>query len=116
MTKSPKKEENYLSRVPVRADGIGWSADEEGIVTLHIDNKGIMCRITQLRMKKPKVSHVHLDEIGSFLWLQIDGEKDLCAISEPFSEKFGERVEPLYDRLSQFFSILASNRFIKWKE
>ena len=73
MKKENKKEENYLERRPVRPEHIKWSADEEGIVTLDIENKGFFNRVAQKLFKKPKVSHIHLDKVGSYIWPLIDG-------------------------------------------
>lgn len=116
MRKAKKKQENYLLRVPQRPAGFTWSADEDGIVTLHIENKGAFNRAAQLLLKKPKVSHIHLDEIGSFVWPLIDGEKNLIEIAEPFEAHFGERVHPTYERLAEFFRILDSYGFVEWKK
>ncbi len=111
-----KKEENYLEKIPVRSADINWSADEQGIITLDIENKGVMNRIAQKLLKKPKVSHIHLDETGSFVWPLIDGEKNIIAIGNDIKEHFGDKAEPLYDRLAKFFRILESNSFIEWKK
>ncbi|MBQ8549969.1 MAG: PqqD family protein [Clostridia bacterium] len=107
---------NYLEKVPVRSEKIGFSTDEKGIVTLEIENKGVFNRFAQLLFKKPKISYVHLDENGSFVWLQIDGERSIFAIAPLVEEHFGEAAHPLYERLAKFFQILESYRFIKWKE
>ena len=96
-------------------EGLEFSADEKGIVTLHVENKGIVKRITQLMLRKPKVSHIHLDENGSFAWLLIDGKRSILDIGEPVKEHFGEAAEPLYPRLAQFFKILEANKFIELK-
>lgn len=79
--KNKKISENYLEKKPLRREDIRWTADESGLVTLDIENKGIINRITQILIKKPKVSHIHLDEMGSFIWPLIDGEKSI-SISE----------------------------------
>ena len=113
-----KKEngENYLDRVPVRNERIGWSQDNDGNVTLEIENKGLFNRVAQKLFKKPKISYIHLDENGSFVWLQIDGETDIIAIGKKVEAHFGEKSHPLYERLSQFFRTLDSYGFIAWKE
>lgn len=107
-------EKNYLDKKPMRADGINWSADEKGIVTLEIENKGWANFIAQKLFKRPKISYVHLDENGSFIWPLLDGEKDITAIGVLVKERFGEKAEPLYERLARYFQILDSYRFIKW--
>lgn len=111
-----KKEENYLEKIPVRSAELKWSADEQGIVTIDIENKGLANRVAQKLLKKPKVSHIHLDEMGSFVWPLIDGEKTIIEIGEAVKEHFGEKAEPLYERLAKYFQILESNRFVKWSE
>lgn len=116
MSKNRKTEENYLERIPVRPEWLAWSADENGIVTLDIENKGIMNRIAQKLLKKPKISHIHLDEIGSFVWPMIDGEKSIGDMGQPLEEHFGEKAKPTFERLAQFFRILESYGFVEWKE
>ena len=109
-----KKEENYLEKVPVKGD-FEWTTNDEGIVTLEIENKGIMNRIFQVLLKKPKITYIHLDENGSFVWQQIDGNLSITEIGMTVSERFGNDAEPLYERLAQFFKILETNKFIGWK-
>ena len=111
-----KIERNYLEGKPIRTPSIRWSTSEDGVVTLEIDNKGLMNRIAQKLFKKPKISYVHLDETGSFVWPLIDGETDLIHIGELVKEHFGEKAEPLYERLAKYFKILESYRFISFKK
>lgn len=116
MKKANKKNENYLERIPMRPDRIKWSADKEGIVTLDIENTGFFNRVAQKFFKKPKVSHVHLDKMGSFVWPLLDGEKDIVAIGVLVKQHFGEEAEPLYERLAKYFQVLDSYSFVEWKE
>ena len=106
---------NYLDNIPVRSEKIIWSMDEEGSVTLEIENKGIFNRIFQKLFKKPKISYIHLDETGSFVWPLIDGERDITALGELVDERFGEVAHPLYERLAKFFQILESYGFVSMK-
>ena len=109
-------EQNYLESRPYRSPSIRWSTDADGNVTLEIDNKGFMNRVAQKLFKKPKVSFVHLDEMGSFIWPLIDGETDIIRIGESVKEHFGEKAEPLYERLAKYFKILESYGFIGMKQ
>lgn len=109
-----KKNENYLERIPARKDGVLWS-EKDGIVTLETENKGAMNRILQILIKKPKVSYIHLDEIGSFVWTVMDGKKDIIKLGEKVKDRFGEKSEPLYERLVKYFQILESYGFSEWK-
>lgn len=110
-----KKNENYLERIAVRSPKLGWNTDENGIVTLSRENKGVANRIAQFILRKPKISYIHLDEFGSFIWQNIDGERDITEIGKTVKEHFGDKAEPLYERLAKYFQILASYGFIIFK-
>lgn len=107
--------ENYLERKPSRPEGISWSADENRIITLDIENTGAFNRIAQKFFKKPKVTHIHLDEIGSFVWPLLDGEKNIIELGKEVEKHFGEKANPLYERLAKYFQILDSYHFVEWK-
>ena len=109
-----KKSENYLDKVPVRNEKINWTADDSGIVTLEVQNRGIFNFIAQKLLKKPPVTYVHLDVYGSFVWMLTDGKTDVFEIGKKTEEKFGDEAKPLYERLVKFFQILESYRFIGW--
>jgi len=114
MKKKNEIPENYLEKIPFRNPMIGWSADESGNVSLEIENTGFFNRIAQKLLKKPKVSYVHLDEMGSFIWPLLDGEMNIIEIGEKVDEHFGEKAHPLYERLAKYFQILESYAFVIW--
>ncbi len=106
--------ENYLKRIPKRAGHLSWTTEENGLVTLSYENKGAMNRIAQKLFRKPKVSYVHLDEMGSYLWPKLDGEKNLIELGKEVDAHFGEKAHPLYERLAKYVQILESYNFITW--
>lgn len=112
MIKQMKTKENYLEKIPSHKQGINWSQDENSLVTLEMQNCGLANYLAQKLLKKPKVSFIHLEEFGSFIWTHIDGKRDIIAIGELVKEHFGEKAEPLYERLSQYIKTLEANSFI----
>jgi hypothetical protein len=110
-----KDSKNYLDKIPKRSEKISWS-DYNNKVTLEIENKGIFNRIAQKIFRKPRISYVHLDEMGGFIWTVIDGEKSILELGKIVEEKFGEEASPLYERLSKYCRILESYGFISWVE
>ena len=106
---------NYLDKIPLKNPEIKWEIDSDKIVTLFIENKGVFNRIAQKLFKKPKISQIHLDENGSFVWPLIDGNRDITEIGKCVDEHFGEKAQPLYERLAQFFMILESYGFVSFK-
>lgn len=115
MKKKNINSENYLERKPICRKALGWSTDENGNVTLEMENKGVANKIAQKLIKKPKISYIHLDEMGSFIWPLMDGEKDILEIGKYVEEHFGEKANPLYERLSQYFKTLEKYNFIEYK-
>ncbi|MBR4290655.1 MAG: PqqD family protein [Oscillospiraceae bacterium] len=111
--KNKKQRPNYLEMIPVRNPEINWTTDEKGIITLEIENKGVANRIAQKLLKKPKITYIHLDENGSFVWPLIDGKRTVMDIAQLVDAHFGEKAKPLYERLVKFFQILESYNFAK---
>lgn len=107
---------NYLDRIPSRVDKINWKKDENGVVILEIENVGIMNRIAQKLFKKPKITYIHLDDMGSFVWILINGEETVFELADYVKTEFGSSADPLYERLAKFFQMLDSYGFIKWVE
>ena len=103
---------NYLDFIPEHNDKFKWDIDEEGKVTIFVENKGFFNKIFQALLKKPKVSQIHLDEMGNFIWPLIDGKKTIYDISVYVKEEFGDKAEPLYNRLIQYMYNLESYEFI----
>lgn len=109
-----KKKTNYLDKIPACSSEISHISNDDGTITLLIENKGIANKIAQILLKKPRISHIHLDEIGSFVWLMIDGKKSIYDIAVSVDTYFGEKAQPLYERLIEFFNILKNNSLIIW--
>ncbi len=115
MKKKTVISKNYLEKIPMRPQHISWQADEKGSVTLSFENKGLANKIAQKLFKKPKISYVHLDELGSFVWSCIDEKRDIIEIGKLTEERFGDSVNPLYERLASYFKVLESYKFVDWK-
>lgn len=109
--KNKNSNENYLDKIPKISATISWT-EEDNIVTIAIENKGFFNKVAQRLFKKPKISYIHLDEFGSFVFKQIDGKKDITEIGALVKENFGDKAEPLYERLSKYISILNSYGFV----
>lgn len=106
---------NNLEKIPVISEKLSFRQNKKGLVTIDIENKGFFSKIAQRLFHKPKISHIHLDEMGSFIWLSIDGEKTVREISLALEESFGDRAKPLFERTSRYFGSLYEYGFIKWK-
>ena len=109
-----KEEKNYLDKIPARNPKFNWTKNEEGIVTIEVENRGVFHFLAQKLLKKPPVTFVHLDKLGSFIWPLLDGEMNIHLLGHKVEETFGEEAHPLYERLIKYFQILESYGFILW--
>lgn len=107
-----KEKKNYLDFVPCCNPEYTWDADEKGMVTVHVVNKGFYNFLAQKLFKRPRISHIKLDAYGSFVWQQMDNVKTIYDISELVKNEFGKEAEPIVERLVKYFKILYQNKFI----
>ena len=107
-----KKGNNYLHYIPAISGKNTWDAAEDGLVTIHMVHRGFYAWVAQRFFHRPRVSHIALDAMGSFIFRHIDGQRTVGQLAELVREEFGQEAEPLYDRLVQYMRILQNNGFI----
>lgn len=108
-----EKAPNYLEFIPVPKEGLHYEI-EDGKVTIFQENKGFFNFIAQKIWHKPRISQIHLDDMGNFIWPLMDGKRDILEISALIKEEFGEKAEPLYNRSVQYFKTLVSYGFVEF--
>ncbi len=104
---------DYLDIVFKKSDEFVWEKDPAGNITFFIENKGLFNFIAQKLFRKPRISQLHLEEFGNFIWKQLDGKKSVREISELVHENFGEKAEPLLPRLIKYLEMLRQYGFVK---
>lgn len=113
MAKQKKKkiEVNLLNLVPARV--IDYEVDDCEIVTLLAPRfrNWLLKKLLEPRLKRPKLK-VKLDDIGSCVWLNCDGNRNVRNIAEILRGRFEDGIEPRYERLADFFQQLERARFI----
>lgn len=113
--KGERKGINLLELVPVQ--NIKWEKTNKGLIVLLKPKikHPFFAKHILTRLKNPFYK-VRLDELGSFIWEQCDGVQTVRDLASNLREKFGEKVEPLYDRLASFLQSLEKNQFIFYKD
>ena len=109
-----EKTNNYLENIPIPREGLQYGI-VDGKVTIYKENTGFFNKLAQLVFKKPRISQIHLDEMGNFVWPLMDGSRDIEAIARLIGEKYGEKAEPLYERAAKYFQILVEHGFVEYK-
>lgn len=109
-----KNQGNYLDFIPLKNPDIEYQTDDEGNVTVFMEWTGFYHRIAQKFFHRPRVSDIRLDNYGSFVWLSIDGIKDVHQLSGELEIQF-PGMEKSLSRLIKFLEILHDNHLIYWK-
>ncbi|MEW5761255.1 MAG: PqqD family protein [Candidatus Thermoplasmatota archaeon] len=105
------QKKNLLKMKPIRIKEFEKNCDKISIIVPKFKSKignGI-CKIFDI---KPNY-RLNLDEYGSFVWALCNGENDVEAIGIALKKKFGDKVEPIYERLAKFLQILETNEVIR---
>jgi uncharacterized protein YuzE len=106
---------NYLELTPGRL--YEHVLEENGKVSVLIPrftNKILVKTLAPI-LKSPFVK-TKFDEFGSQVWLEIDGKKKVLDISTNLKQKFGERIEPVEERLTKFLTQLYNYKFVSFNE
>lgn len=108
MRRKGMTEENALGIVYCR----NVPAREAETVVLYLEHRSFYDRVAQRVFGRPAVSEISLDELGSFIWRHIDGERSVYEISRCVEARYQERAQPLYARLLRFLYIMEQNALI----
>jgi hypothetical protein len=82
-----------------------YEVDKDNIVTiLEKQDHKIQKFFRKLKFRIPEYKKISLDEYGSWIFLQIDGNKNVKALGESLEIKYGDKIHPLYERLLPFLN------------
>lgn len=106
----------YLQNIPVINSELDYSVTN-GIVYVHILNNHFIQRVfRKLRFKVTNKTTIDFDQYASFVFLQIDGKRNIYDIGQIVKAHYGEDAEPLYERLVTFIDYLEdTQRWVLFK-
>ena len=110
-----KRNKNFLEFIPEVNEKIEFY-EKNDLVYLKKKHNHIFDKIAQKMFFTPKESNIKLEGYGSDVFRMIDGKANIIEIGSKKKEKYGDEVEPLYERLSQFIQILYNNDIVKLKK
>ncbi|MGH4120809.1 PqqD family peptide modification chaperone [Clostridium sp.] len=102
--------EDVLNIIYKVSDSFQYEVGIDNIVTMieKQDHK-IQKFFRKLKFRIPEYKKTSLDEYGSCVFLQIDGKKTVKDIGENLEVKYGDKVQPLYERLLLFLNHIDVN-------
>lgn len=116
MVNSRTREESYqrkldatLAVVYRKSDKIKYETDHEGNVTLLLSqDRPIQRLFRKLRFRIPRYRRIKLDILGSFVFTHINGRLSVKALGELVEAEFGDKAQPIYQRLLTFLNYMCS--------
>lgn len=106
---------NYLELTPKRNyDHEIEASGKVSVLVPRFKNKFLVDLLVP-RLKSPYIK-AKLDEFGSVTWLEINGNNKVSDISGTLTHKFGDKIQPVNERLTKFLTQLYKYNFISFKE
>lgn len=106
---------NYLELTPKRV--YNYEVESSGKISVLVPkfkNK-LLVNFLAPRLKAPYIK-AKLDDFGSLTWIEMDGTKNVESISQLLTDKFGDKVQPVNERLTKFLTQLYQYNFITFNE
>ena len=106
---------NLMEMIPYRI--YSHETSENGKVSVLVPrfHNKILAKIFNARLRDPFV-RVNFDEFGSSAWLEINGQINVYTISQNLLQKHGEKIQPVFERVSKFLNQLYVYKFINFNE
>ncbi|WP_324734860.1 PqqD family protein [Thermococcus sp. SY098] len=104
--------EDYLNLVPVRNEKVELRKVEgRYYLLIPMDSKLDFLA----RKLHGDYRRIELDEIGAYTWELCDGRRTVREIGKALRARFGNEVEPLYERLVTFLIKLRKRYLVEFK-
>ena len=108
-----KKEDNYFLYVP-RIKQKYWEIRNDRVYLIFHHDK-LIEKIVSWLFKKPYTSDIELDELGSKVWLYIDGKRTIYEIAKKNEELYGKKFDPSYKRLILFLNYINKKGWVSFE-
>jgi len=107
-----KNDDNFLLYVPKKKHNT-WETKKGKVVLIFHHTKRVE-KFARWLVNKPTVSDVELDNLGSKVWMSIDGKNTVYDIGVILEQTFGEKCSPTYDRLTMYLRYLVKKGWISF--
>jgi hypothetical protein len=111
MKQNEKKTRHLLDATLKR--NVQWEIDESGLAVLIVPRfiNPLAVKWLVPLLSKPTF-RLKLDALGSFVWQQCDGVTPVSVIAENMRREFGDKAEPVHERVATFVSRLQREKFL----
>jgi hypothetical protein len=109
------KESNYLALRPVVRHKHETDESNNVCVIVPKFKNELFIKFLVPRRKSPHF-RIKLDELGSAVWLCVDGKRNVEEICKLLTEQMGDKIQPAEERVTKFLSMLYKQGFITFAE
>jgi len=109
-----EKTRNLLELIPEQRRESEDCADGTVEVIMPRYGEGWFSRMLE-RIFRGAPVRVQLDDVGTSVWRLCDGRRNVREIGSEIHGQFGDSIEPVYDRLGEFFKRMDRAGIIGWK-
>ena len=106
------KNDIYLKNIPVVKEDLVYETNGQLVSIVIYQDKGFQKFLRKVKFKIPRVSKIELDRFSSFVFIQINGKRNIYEIGQILKKEYDEAIEPLYERLTIFLEFLKNRK--KW--
>ncbi|MGE5678005.1 MAG: PqqD family protein [Pseudomonadota bacterium] len=110
--KNNSKKDNFMLYIPEHKHD-RWELRNKKVFLIFQHDR-FAERLTRWLVKKPYVSDIELDELGSATWQLIDGKNTVYDIAQMLVGKFGEKCQPVNERLIMYLRYLNKKGWIRF--
>jgi hypothetical protein len=110
------KSTNTSDLIPIRVYGHDEIEGKVVILVPKFENKIIHTLFPRTQLLFYRIK---LDDLGSSVWKNIRGEKNISGISHVVMDELGEKAQPVEEleaRISKFMSLLYDRRYISFRQ
>lgn len=101
--------DQLLDRVYQMKPDLQYEVRDGIVFVIKEQNAWIQRMLRKIKYKIPETSEMELDQYGSFIFQQIDGQRDVREIGKRLGEAYEEANAQLYDRLLLYLNHLEKN-------
>ena len=104
---------NLLGLAPKRV--AEWEEVDGRVVVLRPEPVSVGFRSWLDRFFHKMSAHrIRLDEVGSFAWKQLDGQRTVADVGDLLRGEFGDRVDPVEERLGHMIWTMRKEGFLAY--
>lgn len=109
-----KDNKNFLEFIPVKSNShISERLEDDSKITLVIKRDSKIDKFfIKIFKKAHKEVYIHFDDIGTYTWMNIDGNKTIYELSKNFMKDYDVSENEAINRMVQFIKTLNNNKFI----